>query len=319
MIHTTQQSDFLWDLVLELKSTIDSKVGSFAFAIDWDSDYSFRKHVELDEGEGVIDCKLVVSYNRTIKGSFEMFFSLEDGMHWPKAEGSEEDLEFGFLKKYIPYILLQNVAIYRQKTITVGHLAMSLDGKIATNAGNSQWIGNQENQVHSHRMRAISDAILVGGNTFLADQPQLNVRHVKGEDPVKIVMGDGQYDLSQYACEDCTIWVNSIHDQTHLSDQLFIKRNDKGFDCNQLLRKLFDRGIRVVFIEGGGVTLSGFIQNRALDVLQLHYAPIVMGSGISGLSLPEIVQVDESIAFSESSFDHMDDEWMFTGIVDYKK
>jgi riboflavin-specific deaminase-like protein len=316
---TNQTLTLFWDIVLEIRKEIPNEPKPFSLAVDWSDDYKKCQVVHLKEGSGVLDCKLVVSFNRAVEGKFDMLIEFSVGDPWPSIHYKALNPALNFMRAYVPYLLLRKSAQVQNKSITIGHLAMSLDGRIATSSGNSQWIGNQANLIHSHRMRALSDAILVGGNTFLRDQPQLNVRHVEGENPVKIIMGDGQYDFSRYDCDDCTIWVNSLHPENGADNRLYVERNESGFNCNQLLTKLYQRGIQMVFIEGGGVTLSGFIQSRALDILQLHYAPILMGSGVDGLSLAEIERVDEALTFSYSDFEHMDEEWMFTGVIDYKK
>ena len=72
--------------------------------------------------------------------------------------------------------------------ITVGHLGQSLDGFIATHAGESQYVTGEENIRHLHRMRALCDAVVVGAGTVAADDPQLTTRHVSGPSPVRVVL-----------------------------------------------------------------------------------------------------------------------------------
>src|SRR5580765_7187480 len=73
------------------------------------------------------------------------------------------------------------------RPITVGHLGQSLDGFIATHAGESQYVTGQENILHLHRMRALCDAVVVGAGTVAADDPQLTTRHVPGPSPLRVV------------------------------------------------------------------------------------------------------------------------------------
>ena len=74
------------------------------------------------------------------------------------------------------------------RPITVGHLGQSLDGFIATHAGESQYVTGEENIRHLHRMRALCDAVVVGAGTVAADDPQLTTRHVSGPSPVRVVL-----------------------------------------------------------------------------------------------------------------------------------
>src|SRR3954465_10401768 len=79
----------------------------------------------------------------------------------------------------------------RSRPIAVGHLGQSLDGFIATQAGESRWITGQENVLHSHRVRARSGAVVVGAGTVAADDPQLTTRLVPGPNPVRVVLDPG--------------------------------------------------------------------------------------------------------------------------------
>ena len=74
------------------------------------------------------------------------------------------------------------------RPITVGHLGQSLDGFIATHAGESQFVTGEENILHLHRMRALCDAVVVGAGTVAADDPQLTTRHVSGPSPLRVVL-----------------------------------------------------------------------------------------------------------------------------------
>jgi diaminohydroxyphosphoribosylaminopyrimidine deaminase/5-amino-6-(5-phosphoribosylamino)uracil reductase len=66
--------------------------------------------------------------------------------------------------------------------------AVTLDGRTATRSGDSRWITGEPARKHAHRMRDRSDAVMVGSKTVIADDPELTVRHVKGRDPVRVVL-----------------------------------------------------------------------------------------------------------------------------------
>jgi diaminohydroxyphosphoribosylaminopyrimidine deaminase/5-amino-6-(5-phosphoribosylamino)uracil reductase len=68
-------------------------------------------------------------------------------------------------------------------------LAATVDGRIAAPDGSSQWVTGDEARTDAHRLRALSDAVLVGAGTVRADDPSLTVRHVEGRDPLRVVLG----------------------------------------------------------------------------------------------------------------------------------
>src|SRR5215475_11019405 len=74
----------------------------------------------------------------------------------------------------------------------LGRIAQSLDGRIATSTGASHWISGQEDIVHTHRLRALFDAVVVGAGTVRADDPQLTTREVEGPSPVRVVLDTDQ-------------------------------------------------------------------------------------------------------------------------------
>jgi len=72
--------------------------------------------------------------------------------------------------------------------LAVAHIGQSLDGRIATENGESRWITGEADLLHCHRMRAIADAVLVGARTVRADDPQLTVRRCAGDNPLRVVI-----------------------------------------------------------------------------------------------------------------------------------
>jgi len=316
MLDKPNDNNDLWKIILKLKDIlpIEKKAFYLSFPINNLSD-----GINISEESQIANPnKILISVNLNPNTGWALNVNFSDNMAWPLFENSLlKEKQFLVIKRYLPYVLIRLNSYHKKTAQTIGHLAMSLDGKIATNAGHSQWIGNKRNQIHSHRMRALADAILVGGNTFLKDKPQLNVRHVSGDDPIRIVMGNGDYKFDETANSEDIIWVKSENGNDSNIDELIIGRTDKGFNCKTLLEELFKRNIYSVYIEGGGITLSGFIISKSLDILQLHYAPILMGSGIPCITLPEISEVGEAISFVDHQMEKVEDEWMFTGVLNY--
>ncbi|MFM8546832.1 MAG: RibD family protein [Betaproteobacteria bacterium] len=186
----------------------------------------------------------------------------------------------------------------------VAHLAQSLDGRIATECGVSRWLSGDEDLLHTHRMRALSQAVVVGVNTILYDDPQLTVRRCAGSHPVRVVIDpERRLDGCQRVfCDPVTPTLLLVAaDRLGASDRLGhaevvgVARSGDDLDPREVLRVLSGRGLKRVFVEGGGTTVSRFLQAGALDRLQLTIAPVILGSGRPAVRLPQISDLRDSL------------------------
>lgn len=189
------------------------------------------------------------------------------------------------------------VAARARSTYAVAHLAQSLDGRIATHSGVSRWLSGEEDLLHTHRMRALADAVLVGSATVLHDDPQLTVRRCAGENPVRVVIdADRRLCGSQKVFTDAAaptlllVASDRVGADTHLGHARIvpIARQPDGLDPIVIRETLHRLGLRWIFVEGGGTTVSRFLRAGALDRLQMTIAPVIMGSGRPSIALPEI-------------------------------
>lgn len=180
--------------------------------------------------------------------------------------------------------------------VTIGHLGQSLDGFIATHSGQSQYVTGEENILHLHRMRALCDAVVVGAGTVAADDPQLTTRRVPGPHPLRVVLDPSRRLGTHYKIfnDDTvpTLYVTTARTlqpgETRFAQAEIATVADtpNGMDANAVLQLLRERGCHRIFVEGGGVTVSMFLQANLLDRLQVAIAPLIIGNGRPAIRLP---------------------------------
>jgi riboflavin-specific deaminase-like protein len=178
----------------------------------------------------------------------------------------------------------------------IAHLAQSLDGRIATTQGASRWISGEDDLHHTHCLRALSDAVVVGADTILNDDPLLTVRRCAGEHPVRVIIDPdrklGPYHQVFTDSSTPTLVIAAADGpagaRLGFVEVLRLPRHDGVIAPMAIRQALAARGLHWLFIEGGGVTISHFLRAGCLDRLQLTVAPVILGSGRPSLTLPEI-------------------------------
>lgn len=223
------------------------------------------------------------------------------------------------IRTYLPFCFSALRARRLQRTFAVSHFAQSLDGRIATLSGDSKWIGPAGNFVHAHRMRALSDGVMIGARTLRRDRPRLTVRHVPGVTPVRIILGrtaDG-IDCLTEASPSPVFLMGPIRGRVPPGVRAFPLSGGGFVPTALLLKTLYDNGILSVYIEGGAITASRFLREGTLDVLQVHIAPFILGSGIQAFRLPPVRRIRSSVKLGPHVFTPVDDGMMLIGAVDY--
>ena len=213
---------------------------------------------------------------------------------------------------YLPILLLAARAHDEQRVFVVAHVTQTLDGRIACDNGQSQWIGNDADLRHAHRMRALVDAVAVGANTVVTDDPRLTVRLVAGEHPRRIVLSArgsvlrDERPLHVFTQPGCTIVVGDgvATDGAPATARLVrvTQLPDASLDPRAVLTALHATGIRSLYLEGGANVLSSFLHANCIDVLQVHIASMLLGSGLPSFRLPPVDHVRHGLTFA---VDHM--------------
>ena len=187
------------------------------------------------------------------------------------------------------------------RPFVVAQLGQSLDGRIATTTGESRYINGTGALDHLHALRAHVDAVVVGIGTVLADDPQLTVRRVPGQSPVRVIL-DPNGKLPDHArCFDnagppCLV-VRSIDRPTpDRVENLLLPSDAHGqIDPSDIVDALFARGMRRLLIEGGADTISRFIDADCVDRLHVLVAPVIIGSGKASLDLAPVGDLKKAL------------------------
>jgi len=221
-------------------------------------------------------------------------------------------------RTYLPYAFSSMHARRLGRAFAVSHFAQSLDGRIATLAGDSTRIGSPSNLVHAHRMRALSDGVIIGSRTLRRDRPRLTVRYVEGKQPARIVLASSPEGLGALAhIEGGDVYLVGSNGKTVPPgvNVVPLPGADGSIPTSAILRELMARGIRSVYIEGGALTTSRFLGEGNVDVLQVHIAPLILGSGLSSFRLPPVPDVASSLRLAYHAFTAVDDGMMIVGTV----
>lgn len=168
--------------------------------------------------------------------------------------------------------------------------AMSLDGVIATATGHSHWVTGDCARKEVHRLRAIYDAVMVGVNTLLADNPKLTVRHVRGRNPLRIVLDSSlRTPLDAVLLNDgagaetiiATLVADQQQHQPYMAKGakvLVCAEKDGQIDPHDLLIKLADAGVRTILLEGGGCLAGSLLKTGLIDEFIFFCAPKIVGA-----------------------------------------
>ena len=187
--------------------------------------------------------------------------------------------------------------------------AQTLDGRIATASGDSRWISSEEFRKRVHRLRATSDAVLVGIDTVLADNPQLTVRLVKGRSPTRVILDSRLRmppDSEIVRTRDIVpvmIATTAQADSKKVSqlremgiEILVIQPDEFGeIDLKHLLRALGERNIASLLVEGGAKVITSFLQQKLADKVIVAIAPRVLGKGIDAVGELNIARLSQDL------------------------
>jgi GTP cyclohydrolase II len=184
--------------------------------------------------------------------------------------------------------------------------AQTLDGRIATASGDSKWISGEEERRLSHALRSACDAVLVGVQTVLSDDPQLTVRMVEGPSPTRIVLDSAlRIPDSARVLEDEAQTIVVTTERAPAARRFELRRRGVGVlvvaagrsGVNEVaaLRALREAGIRSLLVEGGAAVITSFLSAGLADRLVVGLAPTVIGAGLGSVGDMNVLRVRDGL------------------------
>lgn len=192
-------------------------------------------------------------------------------------------------------------------------VATSLDGRIATSSGESKWITGEAARTEGHRLRAVSDAILVGVETVLADDPRLTTRLSEGgADPLRVILDSRLRtpDFARVAAPGALILTTAEARPVGGAEVVRVAKDANGrVDVAAALDVLAARGVGRLMVEGGGRVAAAFVAAGLVDAIEWFRAPILLGAdGRPCLGLLALKRLGDAPRYGRLAVELLDDD-----------
>jgi GTP cyclohydrolase II len=251
------------------------------------------------------------------------------GHHAPAgASPAGDGLEGGTEATVDGTALLGEVGARANRPYVVLKYAQTLDGRIATDGGDSKWISGPQERRVAHAMRAACDAVLVGAGTVLADDPQLTVRMVPGASPIRVVVDSGLRvppDAQVFGDGAATVVLTS--ERSGLDRRAALRRQGakvevvrsapNGVDLGDGLARLLALGIRCVLVEGGSRIITSMLRERLVDRVVVALAPLLLGKGTDAVGDLGTSLVADGLRLRNQTVHRLGPDLLVTGDVDW--
>ncbi len=183
-------------------------------------------------------------------------------------------------------------SVTHQKPWVAVKIAQSLDGRVATCTGQSQWITGPKARLAGHRLRNVYDVLMVGVGTVLADNPKLTCRMPKGRDPIRVVLDTHAHTpldsevVKAARTSKAPTWVCVGTQAPEEACALLRERGvevfrcghtDEGVDVQEVLRMLHARGVLSVLVEGGPRVTGALLDAHLVQKVHVYVAPMIIG------------------------------------------
>jgi riboflavin-specific deaminase-like protein len=234
----------------------------------------------------------------------------------PVAAGGQTGRQPGADETGLAAVYRDLVLAGTHQALTIAQIGQSLDGRIATETGHSQYINGSASLDHLHRLRALMDAVVVGATTVELDDPQLTTRRVAGESPTRVII-DPRCRLAATArvfdgTVPTLVFIDAAAGRPHPAATRGIPVIALDGTAGRLppaaiLQALRGRDLTRVLVEGGAHTVSAFLAAGCVDRLHVAVAPILIGSGVPAITLPPIARVGEALQLTMTAWPLGDD------------
>ena len=206
--------------------------------------------------------------------------------------------------------------------------AQTLDGRIAGAGGHSRWISSLPARRYAHRLRSVHDAVLVGTGTVRHDDPELTVRLVRGKNPLRIIL-DSRLDIplkaGVFRNQDraptlVVAAVNAPEDKLRALaglgvETLLVAAAPGGINLPELFRKLGQRGITSVLVEGGAAIITSVLRERLADRLAIVVAPKIIGRGVDAVGELGLTTMDQALQLTAVQWRRLGPDILCTGDI----
>ena len=204
--------------------------------------------------------------------------------------------------------------------------AQTLDGRIADVNGESKWITSEASRKEVHKLRSTHDAVLVGAGTVIKDNPGLDVRHVDGKQPCRVVIDEklespSDANLFNIGEGDKTLLFTSAETSEKLKSieakgvRVIKYKSVDGIDIKWMLGELVTHGISSVLVEGGSKIFSSFLDSGLVDRYIIFVNPSIMGSGLDTFDTDGF-SVSNRLELKDVSVELIGEDIMVQGLPD---
>ncbi|MGP3667379.1 MAG: 2,5-diamino-6-(ribosylamino)-4(3H)-pyrimidinone 5'-phosphate reductase [Candidatus Bathyarchaeota archaeon] len=189
------------------------------------------------------------------------------------------------------------MTVQKEKPYVILSAAMTLDGKIATKTRDSE-ISSLEDWERVYRLRSEVDALMIGINTLLTDNPKITLKYPRKKPLIKVVvdsLAKTPKDAKILQNKDGSVVViavtenapkDKVEELKKAGAEIIFAGSGRRVDLKHLLRSLWDMGVRSVMVEGGGTLNWSLVSEGLVDEVRVSVAPIIVG-GKDSLTIVE--------------------------------